>query len=94
MDVLLNASHIALAANRFDDADALLADCAATALRLDNAYALGGVELARGRLALARGDVKQARQHFEHSHKLFQRRRAAPQANEALALLARLRFNS
>ncbi len=94
MDVLLNASHIALAANRFDDADALLADCAETAFRLDNAYAMGGVELARGRLALARGDVKQARQHFEHSHELFQRVRAAPQANEVLALLARLRFNS
>ena len=88
VNLVQSAIQIAFVAGRFADAERLLADISDGTERLGGAYAIAGVELMKGQLALTRGDRERARPHLLRSLALFQESRASKLAAEARALLS------
>jgi len=82
-----DACRIAITAQRFADAERLLADCEPVSAQLGNPLVAAQLELLRGRLALAQGYDAQAHIHLTRSLTQFQALRASAQIAEVQGLL-------
>ena len=78
---------IAITAQRFEDAEKLLAECEPVSAQLGNPLIAARIELLRGRLALAQGHGAQAHVHLTHSLAQFQTLRASAEITEVQDLL-------
>lgn len=85
--LLQNASVIAIAAGRYEEAGRLLSECNEVAARLDNPFALGEIHVLQSKLALARGDQASARWHLGRSLVLFQESRSSRQLESVRSML-------